>query len=220
MARLLLRRGALVLGGATLGAATVTAQGGTTRLDFENATVGSLPAGITTALTGGGGAVKWIAAEDATAPAGLKVLVQTSIDRTSNRFPLAILDTPMLADLEASVSFKPVSGEVDRAAGIAVRLIDPNTYYVVRANALEDNVRLYRVVQGQRVQFAGVDAKVATGTWQELGIALRGTRFEITLNRRSLFTVNDATLRAAGRIALWTKADSVTSFDNLLIKPL
>lgn len=220
MARLFLRRGALALGGATLGAATATAQGGATRLDFENAAVGSLRAGITTALTGGGGAVKWTVAEDATAPAGSKVLAQTSTDRTGNRFPLAILDTPILADLEASVGFKPVSGEVDRAAGIAVRLIDPNTYYVVRANALEDNVRLYRVVQGQRVQFAGVDAKVATGTWQELGIALRGTRFEITLNRRSLFTANDATLRAAGRVALWTKADSVTSFDNLLIKPL
>jgi hypothetical protein len=193
---------------------------GTTRVDFENAAVGSLPAGITTALTGGGGAVKWTVTEDATAPAGPKVLAQTSADRTSYRFPLAIFDTPTLTDLEVSVSFKPVSGEVDRAAGIAVRLVDANTYYVVRANALEDNVRLYRVVQGQRIQFAGADTKVATGAWQELGIALRGNRFEVTLNRRSLFTASDTTLGAAGRVALWTKADSVTSFDNLAIKPL
>lgn len=225
MRRFLLRRGLLAqgsatLGGAALGAATAKAQAGATRLDFENTAVGALPAGLATALTGGGGAVKWAVADDGTAPAGPKMLTQTSADRTDNRFPLAILDAPALADLEVSVSFKPISGEVDRAAGIAVRLLDPNTYYVVRANALEDNVRLYRVVQGKRVQFAGVNSKVATGAWQELGIALRGNRFEVSLNRRSLFTATDDTLSAAGRVALWTKADSVTSFDNLIIKPL
>jgi hypothetical protein len=220
MASLLLRRGALALGGAALGAATATAQGGAARVDFENAAAGSLPTGITTALTGGGGAVKWTITEDATAPAGPKVLAQTSAERTSYRFPLAIFDTPTLTDLEVSVSFKPVSGEVDRAAGIAVRLVDANTYYVVRANALEDNVRLYRIVRGQRIQFAGTDAKVATGAWQELGVALRGNRFDVTLNRRNLFTASDATFTVAGRVALWTKADSVTSFDNLIIRPL
>jgi hypothetical protein len=213
------RRDILILGGTTLIAGTASAEDAR-RMDFESGQVGALPAGVTTALTGSGGPVKWAIVEDASALAGPKVLAPTSADRTDYRFPLAILDTPTLADLDVSVGFKPVSGEVDRAAGIAVRLIDPDNYYVVRANALEDNVRLYRVVQGKRIQFADVNTKVATGTWQELGIALRGNRFEVSLNRQSLFTATDATLRAAGRVALWTKADSVTSFDNLIIKPL
>jgi hypothetical protein len=213
------RRDILILGGTALIASTASAEDAR-RVDFESGQVGGLPAGVTTALTGSGGPVKWAIVEDASAPAGPKVLAQTSADRTDYRFPLAIFDAPTLADLDVSVGFKPVSGEVDRAAGIAVRLIDPDNYYVVRANALEDNVRLYRVAQGKRVQFAGVNTKVATGTWQELGITLRGNRFEVSLNRRSLFTASDATLSAAGRIALWTKADSVTSFDNLIIKPL
>jgi hypothetical protein len=213
------RRDILILGGTTLIAGTAGAEDDR-RVDFESGRVGALPAGVTTALTGSGGPVKWSIIEDASAPAGPKVLAQTSTDRTDYRFPLAIFDAPTLADLDVSVAFKPVSGEVDRAAGIAVRLIDPDNYYVVCANALEDNVRLYRVVQGKRIQFAGVNTKVATGTWQELGIALRGNRFEVRLNRQSLLIATDATFSAAGRVALWTKADSVTSFDNLIIKPL
>ena len=114
--------------------------------------------------------------------------------------------------------FKPVAGEVDRAAGIAVRLSDPNNYYVVRANALEDNVRLYRMVSGRRSQFAGADAKVPSGKWQELRLVARGSRFEVFLDGKSLYSATDTTFPAAGRVALWTKADSVTRFDDLRIQ--
>ena len=93
--------------------------------------------------------------------------------------------------------FKPVAGEVDRAAGIAVRLSDPNNYYVVRANALEDNVRLYRMVSGQRSQFAGANAKVPSGKWQELRLVARGSRFEVFLDGKSLYSATDTTI--AGR---------------------
>ena len=190
------------------------------RIDFESTAVGQLPAGVTTALTGAGGPVKWAVLEDATAPAGPKVLAQTSTDRTDYRFPLAIFEAPVAADLAVTVTFKAVAGEVDRAAGIAVRLRDANNYYVVRANALEDNVRLYRVVAGQRMQFAGVNAKVPSGTWQELALQLRGNRFEVLLGGKSLFTATDSTFAGAGRVALWTKADSVTYFDDLKIQTL
>jgi hypothetical protein len=164
--------------------------------------------------------VKWTVLEDATAPAGPKVLAQTSTDGTDHHFPLAIFAAPVAADLAVTVKFKPVAGEVDRAAGIALRLRDPNNYYVVRANALEDNVRLYRVAAGQRTQFAGVNAKVPTGTWQELGLQVRGSRFEVFFGGKSLFTATDATFAGAGRVALWTKADSVTHFDDLQIQTL
>jgi hypothetical protein len=212
------RRDVFILGGATLIAGTASAEGA--RIDFESGQVGALPAGVTTALTGSGGPVKWAIVEDASAPAGPKVLVQTSTDKTDNRFPLAIFDAAAPADLDVSVRFKPVAGEVDRAAGIAVRLRDRDNYYVVRANALEDNVRLYKVTNGDRRQFAGVSAKVPSGKWQELRLRVQGNRFEVLFEGKSLYTATDATFATAGRVALWTKSDSVTHFDDLRIAPL
>jgi len=199
----------------TLFASRLPAQpSGQTRIDFES------PTRFHAMLTGGGGKVVWSVTDDPTAPAGPKVLTQITKDGTDNRFPLAVFDEPVLQDLDVAVRFKPVSGEVDRAAGIAVRLADRDNYYVVRANALEDNVRLYRVVKGDRQQFAGANAKVPSGVWQELRLVVRGTRFEVFFEGKSLYTATDATLTGAGRVALWTKADSVTSFDDLRITGL
>lgn len=221
MADLFGRRGLLALGSALTASSTLRAEGGAmSRIDFEGTAVGQLPVGITTALTGAGGPVKWAVVDDPTAPAGPKVLAQTSADRTDHRFPLAIFGTPVAADVDVAVRFKPVGGEVDRAAGIAVRLTDRNNYYVVRANALEDNVRLYRMVGGQRVQFAGANTKVPSDKWQELRLTARGNRFEVFLDGKSLYSATDTTFAAAGRVALWTKADSVTYFDDLTIQPL
>jgi hypothetical protein len=206
-------RRALMGGATTLFAAPALRAQGTnmTRIDFES------PVAFQPMLTGRGGPVAWSVIDDPTAPAGPKVLAQTSKDRTDNRFPLAVFDQLVLQDLDVAVRFKPVAGEVDRAAGIAVRLADRDNYYVVRANALEDNVRLYRVVKGDRQQFAGANAKVPSGAWQELRLVVRGTRFEVFFAGKSLYSATDATFSAAGRVALWTKADSVTSFDDLRI---
>jgi hypothetical protein len=180
---------------------------GTIRIDFERAA-------YTAGLTGCGPPPRWALVEDG----GHKVLAEASKDTTDYRFPLAIFDQPIAADLDVAVRFKPVSGEVDRAAGLAVRLTDANNYYVVRANAAEDNVRLYKVVTGQRRQFAGANVKVPTGVWQELRLGARGSRFEVFLNGKSLFSATDTTFSAAGKVALWTKADSVTYFDDLRIQ--
>jgi len=212
--------GASLLAGTQAGGAAAETAATTTRIDFENTEIGRLPPGFTTGLTGGGGPVRWVVATDATAPAGPKVLAQTSTDRTDHRFPLAILDAPLLADLAVSVRFKPVAGEIDRAAGIALRRTDAANYYVVRANALEDNVRLYHVVGGVRTQFAGVDVKIPSGAWQQLAIAARGRSFEVSLDGKTLFSATDTRLTTAGRVALWTKADSVTYFDDLQIRNL
>ncbi len=168
---------------------------------------------FTPALTGGGPPSRWALVDDE----GRKVLAQTSADRTDYRFPLAIFDRPVAADLDITLRFKPVAGEVDRAAGVAFRLSDANNYYVVRANALEDNVRLYRMVAGRRSQFAGADIKVASGSWQELRVSARGERFEVFFEGKSLYVARDKTFTAAGKVALWTKADSVTRFGDLTI---
>jgi len=188
------------------------AQGGRqmTRIEFETTA-------YTGAITGSGAPARWELLADPTAPTKAKVLAQTSTDNTDNRFPLAIFAEPTSADIDVSVKFKPVAGKVDRAAGIALRLSDANNYYVVRANALEDNVRLYKVVKGQRLQFAGANLKVPSGTWQELRLTAGGSRFEVFLNGKSLYDATDATFTTAGRVALWTKSDSVTYFDDLRI---
>jgi len=185
-----------------------------TRIDFE------LPVAFQAMLTGKGGPVAWNVIDDPTAPAGSKVLAQTSTDATDYRFPLAVFEQPVLQDLDVVVRFKPVAGEVDRAAGLVIRLTDRNNYYVVRANALEDNVRLYKVTNGDRRQFAGVSAKVPSGKWQELRLKVQGSRFEVFFEGKSLYTANDATITGGGRVALWTKSDSVTYFDDLRITPL
>jgi hypothetical protein len=190
------------------------------RFDFEDAKVGGQPQGFSFALTGGGAPVRWAVLEDPSSPAGPKVLAETSKDRTDDRFPLAILEGVSARDVVVSVRFRPVSGRVDQAAGLVVRLRDPRNYYIARANALENNVRLYRVVDGRRIQFAGADAPVPRDRWQALSLRIEGDRLAVSLEGRELFTAPDRTFPEAGRVGLWTKADSVTHFDALEVQPL
>ncbi len=128
--------------------AAQTAAGKTEIFDFENATVGIMPSRFTAALTGGGNPIKWTIVEDATSPSGAKVLTEISADVTDFRFPLAILDSIQARDVELRVRFKAVAGQIDQAAGLVARLKDKDNYYTVRANALEDNIGLYKVVGG------------------------------------------------------------------------
>jgi hypothetical protein len=210
---------ASVLVGAALSASAAQAAATeSSRIDFETAKIEAPPPGFTAELTGKGKPVRWVVLEDASAPAGPKVLAETSGDSTSNRFPLAILDGFEAKDVEVSVRFKPVAGEVDQAAGLMIRVQDADNYYIARANALEDNVRLYRVVDGHRQQFAGVDVPVPNGRWQTLALRVEGERFAVALDGRELFQATDQTFSQAGRVGLWTKADSLTHFDDLIVQ--
>jgi hypothetical protein len=184
-------------------------------IEFGSMPAGAPPAGFTQMLTGKGKPGDWVVAEDAAAPDKMRVLAQSSSDPTGERYPLCVHDAFSAGNVDVEIRFRPVAGRVDRAAGIVFRLRDQGNYYVVRANALEDNVRLYHVVNGDRRQFAGVTAKVVTGQWQTLRVRAVDDRFEVFLNGRSLFTATDRTLPDPGRIGLWTKADSVTHFAEL-----
>jgi len=188
-------------------------------IEFGKFSVGALPPGFSTGLTGRGKAVAWILVEDRRAPSG-RALTEVSADTTDYRFPLAIYNDQCGANVAVTVHFKAVAGKVDRAAGIAVRLTDPDNYYVVRANALEDNVRFYRVVKGDRHQIDGVSVKIPSDTWQVLGLRAEGDKFTVTLGGKELFTATDRTFTGPGRVALWTKADSVTHFDQIAITRL
>jgi hypothetical protein len=177
---------------------------------------GSPPAGFTFARTGRGAEGKWTVVEDPTASTG-RAIEQNSTDRTDYRFPLAIPDGLSAANLNVELRFKAVGGKIDQAGGIAVRLADADNYYVARANALEDNVRFYRVVNGRREQLAGADLKVTANEWHTLGLRALGERFTVSYDGKTLFSVTDKTFTKAGGVALWTKADSVTRFDEIKI---
>ncbi len=207
---------ALALGSVGLGAAEV--------LSFEKDTAGEPPAGFTIAQTAPGGPPRWLVEAD---PGGKHVLVQRSADATRARFPLAIYDEASFADGTISVRFKTLSGSVDQAAGIVWRYRDPENYYVVRANALEGNVVLYKVERGKRSDLKPVDAglfaygkkaPVRSGTWQQLRVEVEGDLFQVSLDGAHLFDVRDATFAGPGKVGLWTKADSVTAFDDLTIE--
>jgi Domain of Unknown Function (DUF1080) len=187
-------------------------------LDFDAGVVDTLPTSFSSAVTGGGGPASWVVVEDVTAPSGGKVLAQTSTDKTSLRFPLCVYDGVTAADVTVLVRFKPVSGTVDQAAGLVARYRDKDNYYVVRANALENNVRLYKVERGNRKQFAGANVKVPSGEWQTLALEVKGTHFRVFFNGGLLFEADDATFKNVGKVGLWTKADSVIYFDDLSVK--
>jgi hypothetical protein len=209
------RRRVLAVAGLAVAGRPVAAQSPLQRFDFEGAVVGAPPPGFTLALTGGGPPPRWVVQDDPTAPAGPKVLAETSRDRTDTRFPLSVLDGFTARNVALSVQFRAVGGRVDQAAGLVLRYRDARNYYVARANALEDNVRLYRVVDGRRIQFAGADARVLRDRWQTLGLHVMGDRFEVLLEGRVLFSETDRTFADAGQVGLWTKADSLTHFDAL-----
>ncbi|HYF21344.1 MAG TPA: hypothetical protein VEA40_26010 [Ramlibacter sp.] len=128
---------------------------------------------------------------------------------------MALLDGLQLRDVALTVRFRPVDGRIDQAAGLVLRCRDARNYYIARANALEDNVRLYRVVDGRRIQFAGSNVPVGKDRWQALGLRVEGDRFAVTFEGRTLFTATDRTFTGPGRIGLRTKADSLTHFDGL-----
>lgn len=202
-------------------AAGLAAEGGTpskTTVDFEAFEVGKAPEGFSTALTGNGRPGTWVIREDSSAPSGKKVLAQTDTDDTSYRFPVCVHEKLTARDVHAGIQFKPVSGKVDQAAGIVLRYQDKDNYYIVRANALENNVRLYKIVAGRRQQFAGANTQVATGQWQSLGISLQGQHFMVMLDGKPIFEADDDAFKDAGKVGLWTKADSVTLFDDLTIE--
>jgi len=193
---------------------------GTQRWDFDNNPVDQSPAGFSFGRTGSGRVGQWLVKTDKDAPSGANVLAQTDTDATSYRFPVAVADSALLRNARVSVRCKPVSGKVDQACGLVFRYRDENNYYVVRANALENNVRLYFVKEGKRQQFAGWDGPVSNGVWHTLRVEARDDRFEIYWNDKRVIDARDQTFNESGRIGVWTKADSVTHFDDLTVEPL
>ena len=178
-------------------------------IDFDKDEVGKPPAGWTATQTGTG-AAKWAVIADATAPSKPNVLKQSGVAT----YPVCLKDDTSLADGFVEVKFKPVSGKEDQAGGLVWRARDANNYYIARANALEDNVTIYHTVNGRRTEKKRANMKVASNQWHELRVDFLGSHFVVRFDGKQALEWDDQTFKDAGRVGVWTKADSVTLFDD------
>jgi hypothetical protein len=187
-------------------------------ISFDSTRTGVAPEGWTATLTGSGDP-KWTVESDETAPSKSKVLKQSG----RATFPLLLKNDTAIKDGFMEVKFKAIAGSQDRAAGLVWRAKDANNYYVVRANALEDNVVLYKTFDGVRGALDivgrkggyGVGIPVPSDIWHSLRVDFKASRFIVSFNGKQLFEVEDSTFTDAGKVGLWTKADSVTLFDEI-----
>jgi hypothetical protein len=188
---------------------------------FDQDAPGKPPAGWTFARTKNiGKPGKWVVESQQDAPSGGKALGQVDKDDTNARYPLAVAADDAPADVRVSVKCKAVSGEVDQACGLVFRYKDENNYYITRSNVLEENVRLYHVKDGKRTQIATWDGTVPGKAWNELAAEAKGETFRVFFNGRKVIEHQDKTFPGGGKVGLWTKADSVTYFDDLTVTPL
>jgi hypothetical protein len=178
-------------------------------VDFDSDAAGSPPSGWTCGVTGGGHP-RWAVATEPDAPSNPNVLLQTG----SGTFPWCVKDSAVFADGFVEVKFKPISGREDQAGGLMWRWKDGNHYYVARANARENNVSLYYTERGSRKTLKYVDAPVARGTWHTLRIEFAGSRIEVWLDGRRYIELHDSHITGPGAVGVWTKADSVTVFND------
>lgn len=156
---------------------------------------------------------KWAVEDMPGAPSGSKVLVQRAV---KNQFNVILTPLGPYSDIDVSMKFKPISGKEDASGGIVFRF-SQGRYYVVRANALEDNVRLYFYDRDRR-QIATSNVKAPPlGEWHTLRVVAVEDRMQAWLNGQLCLEHRDTRLKS-GRVGLWTKADSVTAFDDLTIR--
>ena len=178
-------------------------------VNFDKDAAGRTPAGWTATRTGRGDA-RWTVETDATAPSKPNVLKQSGVAT----YPVCFKDDTSLKDGFVEVKFKPISGKEDQAGGVVWRLTDADNYYVARANALEDNVTIYDTVNGRRTERKRTSMKVASNAWHTLRVEFQGGHFTVMFDGKKALDWDDQTFKEAGKVGVWTKADSVTLFDD------
>jgi hypothetical protein len=176
---------------------------------FDTAETGKPPAGWTAGQTGSGQA-KWTVVADTTAPSKPNVLKQSG----TATYPVCIKDGTSIKDGFVEVKFKALAGKDDQAGGVLWRAKDVNNYYVARANALEDNVTIYHTVNGRRTEKKRTTMKVSPNQWHTLRVEFVANRFTVMLDGKKAIDWDDDTFKDAGKVGVWTKADSVTLFDD------
>ena len=178
-------------------------------VNFDDMKTGAAPAGWTATQTGSGSA-KWAIEKDGSAPSKPNVLKQSG----QATFPVCFKNGTNIKDGFVEVKFKPVAGKEHQAGGVIWRVQDANNYYISRANALEDNVTIYHTINGKRVAFKNINTKVTSGVWHTLRVDFTGNKFTVTFDGNKVIEATDQSFPNAGKVGLWTKADSVTLFDD------
>ena len=178
-------------------------------INFDDAKAGAPPPGWKSAITGSGSA-KWSIEQDSSAPSKPNVLKQSGV----GTFPICIYESAKLKDGFVEMKFKPIEGKEDQAGGVIWRVQDSNNYYIARANALEDNVTIYHTIGGKRVAFKSINTKVKSGVWHTLRVDFEGNKFAVTFDGNKVIEATDQSFQNAGKVGVWTKADSVTLFDD------
>ena len=196
-----------MMSGIALSALATSVGAVTFNLDSDRA--GGLPAGWLAGVTGKG-SPHWSVESDATAPSAPNVLKQSG----KGDFPWCVMKGTSVADGFAEVKFKSLAGREDQAGGLIWRWKDGDNYYVARANALENNVSLYYTQNGRRITIKYVDAPVPAGRWNTLRVEFQGTKIRVALNGKVYIEQDDGHITGAGAVGVWTKADSVTAFDD------
>ena len=182
-----------------------------TAVNFDGLKAGAVPPGWTATKTGTGDA-RWAIERDDTAPSKPNVLKQSG----QATYPICLKDDTSLKDGFVEVKFKPISGREDQAGGLIWRAQDANNYYVARANALENNVTIYHTINGRRTEKKRTRMTVTTNQWHTLRVDFIGSHFTVLLDAKSAIDWEDTTFTQAGKIGVWTKADSVTAFDDFV----
>jgi hypothetical protein len=183
-------------------------------ITFDDLKTGAPPPGWTATKTGEGNP-KWQIVADDSAPSKPNVLKQSGVAT----YPICIKDDTNLKDGFVEVKFKPIDGKEDQAGGVIWRCKDPDNYYIARANALEDNVCIYYTVNGRRTERKRINTKVASNQWHTLRVDFKDNDFVVTLDGKKTLTWKDDTFKDAGKVGVWTKADSTTLFDNFRYGP-
>src|ERR1035437_5229354 len=178
-------------------------------VNFDDLKTGAPPPGWTASQAGKGEA-KWEVVADDSAPSKPNVLKQSG----EATYPVCFKNDTSLEDGFVAVKFKPVSGKADQAGREVWRCQDADNYYVARANALEDSVTIYHTIRGKRTAFKNTDTRVAPGVWHTLRVEFKGNRFAVIFDGRKVIEATDDSLADAGKVGVWTKADSVTLFDD------
>ncbi len=198
---------AKIVAGAVLTALATGA--GAETVNFDADQTGKMPVGWVCGSTGGG-APRWAVEADASAPSPPNVLKQSG----SGTFPWCVKQGTAITDGAVEVKFKPLSGREDQAGGVVWRWKDGDNYYVARANALENNVSLYYTEGGRRRTIKYVDAPVPGNAWHTLRAEFKGNRIRVVLDGKAYIELDDSHIAGAGAVGVWTKADSVTAFDD------
>jgi hypothetical protein len=192
---------------AAFAASTTTAFAGGD--NFDKAPPGAKPPGWICGVTGGGSPV-WTIKADPSALSQPNVLEQSG----AGNFPWCAVDSASIGDGYVEVAFKVLAGHEDQAGGVVWRFKDGDNYYVARANALEDNVSLYYTERGRRITIKYVDAPVAKKQWHKLRVDFAGQNIKVSLDGKTYIDTDDAHISGGGSVGVWTKADSITAFDD------